>query len=99
MLVKEIKTALRITHNKFDDEIEQQILSCVADMRRIGIAVPLPPFYEFIDENPLIFTAVKLYCMAQFDFLSKGDQYKKGYESLRDVLSMSGTYKESDGDV
>ena len=93
MLVNDIKTSLRITHNKLDDEIEQHIQACLADMKRVGVAVPCPPFFEFSDNNPLIFAAIQLYCKAQYNFLGKGEEFKKGYESLRDVLSMSSGYK------
>lgn len=97
MLLNAVKTALRISHSKLDDEIMQHIRACIDDMKRLGIAAPEYP--ELAGDTPLILTAVKLYCMAQYDFLGKGEQYKKGYESLRDVLSMSGGYMESDVDV
>lgn len=97
MLVDDIKTALRISHDKLDEDIRQHISACLNDMRRLGIAVPDND--TDVESNSLLLSAVKLYCMAQYDFLSKGDQYKKGYESLRDVLSMSSGYKESDEDV
>lgn len=97
MLVNDIKKALRIAHNRLDDDIQQHISACLDDMRRLGIAVPDND--TDVESNSLLLSAVKLYCMAQYDFLSKGDQYKKGYESLRDVLSMSSGYRESDEDV
>lgn len=97
MLVNDIKTALRISHDKLDEDIQQHISACLDDMRRLGIAVPDND--TDVESNSLLLSAVKLYCMAQYDFLSKCDQYKKGYESLRDVLSMSSGYKESDEDV
>lgn len=97
MLVNDIKKALRIAHNRLDDDIQQHISACLDDMRRLGIAVPDND--TDVESNSLLLSAVKLYCMAQYDFLSKGDQYKKGYESLRDVLSMSSGYKESDENV
>lgn len=97
MLVNDIKTALRISHDKLDEDIRQHISACLDDMRRLGIAVPDND--TDVESNSLLLSAVKLYCMAQYGFLSKGDQYKKGYESLRDVLSMSSGYKESDEDV
>lgn len=97
MLIDEIKTALRISHNKLDEEIEQHISACLDDMKRLGIA--LPELVDEVRENPLLYAAVKLYCMAQYDFLGKGEQYKKDYEKLRDTLSLSGGYREGDGNV
>lgn len=92
MLIDDVKTALRISHNRLDDDINQHISACLDDMKRLGIAVPDDP--EDAADVPLLFAAVKIYCMAQYDFLNKGEQYKKGYESLRDTLSLSGSYRE-----
>lgn len=92
MLIDSVKTTLRISHSKLDDDISQHILACLDDMKRLGISIP--DDVEDVADIPLLFSAVKIYCMAQFDFLNKGEQYKKGYESLRDSLSLSGSYRE-----
>lgn len=97
MLIDSVKTTLRISHNKLDDDISQHISACLDDMKRLGIAIPND--VEDVADMPLLFSAVKIYCMAQFDFLNKGEQYKKGYESLRDTLSLSSNYRESDSSV
>jgi hypothetical protein len=97
MLIDSVKTTLRISHNKLDDDISQHISACLDDMKRLGIAIP--DDVEDVADMPLLFSAVKIYCMAQFDFLNKGEQYKKGYESLRDTLSLSSNYRESDSSV
>ena len=97
MLIDSVKTTLRISHNKLDDDTSQHISACLDDMKRLGIAVP--DDIEEVANNALLFSAVKIYCMAQYDFLNKGEQYKKGYESLRDTLSLSSNYRESDGGV
>lgn len=97
MLIDSVKTALRISHGKLDDDISQHISACLADMKRLGISVP--DDIEEVNDIPLVFAAVKIYCMAQYDFLNKGEQYKKQYEKLRDTLSLSGNYREGDEDV
>lgn len=97
MLIDDVKTTLRISHDKLDDDISQHISACLDDMKRLGIAVP--DDIEEVANNALLFSAVKIYCMAQYDFLNKGEQYKKGYESLRDTLSLSSNYRESDSGV
>lgn len=97
MLIDSVKTTLRISHNKLDDDISQHISACLDDMKRLGIVVP--DDVEDVADIPLLFSAVKIYCMAQYDFLGKGEQYKKGYESLRDTLSLSSNYRESDSSV
>lgn len=97
MLIDDVKTALRISHNRLDDDINQHISACLDDMKRLEIAVPDDT--ENVVGVPLLLAAVKIYCMAQYDFLGKGEQYKKGYESLRDTLSLSSNYRESDSSV
>ena len=97
MLIDSVKTTLRISHNKLDDDISQHISACLDDMKRLGISIP--DDVEDVADIPLLFSALKIYCMAQFDFLNKGEQYKKGYESLRDTLSLSSNYRESDSSV
>ena len=97
MLIDGVKTALRISHNRLDDDISQHIAACLDDMKRLEIAVPDDT--KNVVEVPLLLAAVKIYCMAQYDFLNKGEQYKKQYEKLRDTLSLSGNYREGDEDV
>ena len=104
MLIDDVKTALRISHNRLDDDINQHISACLDDMKRLEIAmkrleIAVPDDTENVVEVPLLLAAVKIYCMAQYDFLGKGEQYKKGYESLRDTLSLSSNYRESDSSV
>lgn len=89
MLLDKIKTALRITHNKLDDEIGQYISSAFADLERVGVAVP----DNSENATPLLETAVKIYVMAKYDFLGKGKQYQTDYEKLRDALSLSEKYR------
>ena len=89
MLLDKIKTALRITHNKLDDEIRQYISSAFADLERVGVAVP----DNSENAAPLLETAVKIYVLAKYDFLGKGKQYQADYEKLRDALSLSEKYR------
>lgn len=94
MLLDRVKTALRITHSKLDEDIEQHISACIAELDRVGVEVP--------DDTeavaPLLETAVKIYVMARYDYLGKGTQYQTDYEKLRDALSLSQKYR-GDSDV
>lgn len=94
MLINDVKTALRISHNRLDTEIDQHISACCADMTRVGIAVP--DDIEDITDTSLLYIAVILWCKAQYDYLGKGEEYRKGYESLRNTLSLSKDYRRSD---
>lgn len=90
MLLDRVKITLRISHNRLDCDIEQLIIACLDDLKRLGIAISnneeeLPPLIE---------QAIKLYVMSEYDFLNKGQQYRNCYEKLRDGLSMSEQYKD-----
>lgn len=101
MMVRKIKTALRISHKNLDLNIESNINAALLDMKRLGIET----FKKDNDGNmilendkkqikdTLVEKAVELYCKAQFDFQGKGEQYQKSYEALRDSLSLSGEYR------
>ncbi len=80
-----IKQSLRINHSKLDDEIDDFISACKADLRRIGV--------KKIDEkDPLILQAIKLFVKAQVDFEGQGERFTKAYEMLAQSLSLSGDY-------
>lgn len=100
-MVGKIRTALRISHTKLDDDIKSNIETALLDMKRLGIDTfkrdeegeivskdYLPELKDVLVEK-----AVELYCKASFDFQGKGEQYQKSYEALRDSLSLSGEYK------
>lgn len=93
MLRDEIKMSLRISHNALDDEIDTLIAACFDELERVGVSVPdteaAPPLYKI---------ACELYTKQHMDFLGKGEQFRKGFESLRDAMALSGAYR-GDGDV
>lgn len=61
-LVQEIKTVLRISHNKLDDEIQSTVESGIAEMVRVGVIQG-----KANDEtDPLIKKALKTYCQKEF---------------------------------
>lgn len=98
MLIDDVKTALRISHDRLNAEISQHISACCADMKRVGVDVP--DNIENISDSSLLYIAVVLWCKAQYDFIGKGTEFKKGYDNLRDALSLSSDYRESsDNDV
>lgn len=78
-----IKLAVRISHDKLDDDIKADIDSCIADLTMHGIIGD-------VDHDPLIFSAVKLYCKAAYtDDVNKAAEYLRRYEALRDSLKMA----------
>ena len=44
------------------------------------------------DANKLILKACELYCKWQFNFMSKGEQFEKNFNALRDALSVTSQY-------
>lgn len=85
MLTK-IKTALRISHDRLDADIQADIDACLADLKLCGI-VHAP------DTDPLILNAVKLWCRSLYtDDTAKGAEYLRRYEALKGSLQMASGY-------
>ena len=90
MLLDDVKTALRLTHNGLDEDIKQHIEACYADMSRVGIVMPT----DKDNPPPLYRAAVKLYVLARYDYLGKGAEYKKDYIQTRNGMSNCSDYVE-----
>ncbi len=80
-----IRKKMRISHNKMDDEINDNIKAARLDMSRVGI--------DESKDNSLTDKAIELYCKAQFDYLGKGEQFQNNYEKLRDSMVLAGEYR------
>lgn len=91
-LLKQVKDSLRIKNEKLDNIIQSDIEAGALDLRRVGIQA-LTVKGE-LREDALLYKAVELYVKAEEDFQGKGEQYRRSYESLRDVLSLDGEYRE-----
>lgn len=90
-----IKLALRISHDKLDEDIQDDIDACLADLEVCGII-------HVGVEDPLFFNAVKLYCRSIYtDDPVKGAEYLRRYESLKSCLMMAEGYgwKADDGEA
>lgn len=92
-MFEKIKLSLRINHNMLDTDITDKIESCMLDLRRVGISETKA---NANSEDALIRNAAEFYCKWQYDFNSKGDQFKQNYESLRDALSLCADYTEGE---
>lgn len=88
MVLDKIKTALRISHDKLDEDIMNNIDACRMDLKRVGVNVS--------ESDALIDKACELYCKYQYDYQNKGEQFRQSYESLRDALSLCDDYKNTD---
>lgn len=86
-----IKQALKITINAFDDEIKSNIDTALLELSRVGVDVT-DITNASTDANKLILKSCELYCKWQFNFMSKGEQFEKNFNALRDALSVTSQY-------
>ena len=90
-LIAKVKTAIRISHNKLDDEVGDDIATCLQELRVLGISAPMPDDPQEMD--PLILSAVKLHAKSNFtDDSAKAADYKKRYDSLVSFLMTASEY-------
>jgi hypothetical protein len=85
-LLKKIKNNLRISHSSLDDDLNDTIRACLADLQVCGVKKDA--------SDPLILNAVKLYRRKEFtDDTSKAAEYQLRYDALKSSLMMTGEYK------
>ena len=85
-MLEKIKTALRVSHSKLDEDIQADIDACLLDLEVCGVV-----FAESSDA--LILNAVKLWCRSLYtDDPAKGAEYLRRYESLKACLMMAEGY-------
>lgn len=90
-LLKKVKTALRISHDKLDEDLQADIDACLADLEVCGVV-----FAEATDA--LIISAVKLYCRASFtDDPVKSAEWLRRYEAQKACLMMAEGYGWEEG--
>lgn len=92
LLVK-IKTNLRISHTRLDDDLGDTINACLKDLKVCGVQAHKPDDPQEMD--PLILNAIKLYCRAEYtDDPAKAAAYKERYDSMKSCLMMASGYRE-----
>ena len=90
-----IKQALKFSIDNFDDEIKSNIDTALLELSRVGVNVT-DLTNASTDVDKLIIKACELYCKWQFNFMGKGEQFEKNFDALRDALSVTSSYLESD---
>lgn len=85
-MLKSVKSALAVSSDDFDDDLQGLIDACMRDLNIAGVN-PL----SFGD--PLVERAVIFYCKAYFRNDDKAERYQKAYDSLKKSLSLSGDYR------
>ena len=81
---KMVKKALRIGHDEFDGEIEEMVGAAETDLEIAEVSRDL--------EIPIVEQAIILYCKWMYDFMGKGEEYRKAYERLRTSMSVGGVF-------
>ena len=79
--LEQVKTDLRISHNKLDEDIQATMQAALLDLSSGGASTST--------DDELQDIAVKLYCRWHYDFAGQADRYHDAYESLKNVLSLT----------
>ena len=91
-LLLKIKTSLRISHTALDEDVEDTVAACLADLRVCGVQDALTAA-DLAELDPLILRAVKIYCKAVYtDDPAKAARYQEGYDALKSCLMMAEGY-------
>ena len=87
-MLEQIRLALRLTNNTFDDEINGLIADCKNDLSLAGVV-------NVQDNDPLILRATTLYCKGHFGFADVGEKFLQSYEMLKISLCLAGDYAQN----
>lgn len=81
-----VKLALRISHDKLDADIQDEIDACLTDLHVCGVT-------HADATDPLMLNAIKLWCRSVFtDDSAKAAEYLRRYEALKSSLMMAEGY-------
>lgn len=88
-ILEAVKSDLRITHTKLDNDILSSVEACKADLANAGVTL-------IDDGDANILQAIRLYCRWYFDFRDKGTDFLTAYTELKKTLAMSVRYRDHD---
>lgn len=94
-MLDKVKNALRVKTAAFDDEIQDLIDACKADLRLVGVNVPedTPAEGKEAAAGDLLITrAIVLYAKANFGYSEDSEKYRAAYDYLKCSLSLAGDY-------
>lgn len=85
-MFQKVKTALRITHNSLDTEIQDLIDAALMDLQISGVS-------NIVQTDPLIIRAVTIYCKSHIGLNNTdSEKYALSYEGLKIHLALCGDY-------
>lgn len=94
-MLDKVKNALRVKTAAFDDEIQDLIDACKADLRLVGVNVPEDTPAEGKEAaagDPLITRAIVLYSKGKLRYSEDSEKYRAAYDYLKCSLSLAGDY-------
>lgn len=90
------RAALRISHQKFDDEISDLIAAARADLHDLG-GIKAEKVND--EDDPLIKRAIMAYVKADFGLDNNdAERYRESYEMLKRHLMLSDEYKDTESE-
>ncbi|HHT7172088.1 TPA: head-tail connector protein [Bacillus cereus] len=90
MLLDDVKTTLRVSHNALDNDISDLIEEARHDLMLSGVSSKKAND----DIDPLIKRAIKTYCKAEFIAdVREAERFKISYNMLKNHLTLAGDYK------
>lgn len=93
-MLEDVKKYLRISHEEYDDEVQDLIDACKKDLELSGIASS-----QIIEDDTLIKRAIVLYCKLHFGFDNPDyDKLTNAYNLLVQHLSLSTDYNTESED-
>lgn len=85
---EELRTMLRIRHDKLDAELQQLKAAYLSDIALCGV--------KRIPENPaLAISCLRLYLRWQENYNGEADRYKTAYEGTKIAMSLAEEYRGS----
>lgn len=87
-MLEKIKLSLRIDSDDLDEEIQDAIDSCKADLKLSGVLES-----KILGGDSLILRAVKVFCKSEFSTDDReAERYRKSFQMLKDHLCLSVEY-------
>ncbi len=84
--LEKVKLSLRRSHDKLDDDLQDEIDACLADLQVCGVVYAGA-------EDKLVLNAIKLWCKAlNTDDTAKAAEYRARYDSLKSCLMIAEGY-------
>lgn len=90
-ILDDVKTSLRISHNKLDGEIAEVINACKLDLGIAGVA-------NVTDTDALTMQAIKMYARGWFNYQGNAERYNMAYVALKQSMALCGDYNEVSAD-